>query len=246
MSALFFTNLIQGMPIHIALGRALRQKQMTMEKIVIIGASRGLGAKLSEKIAATHHVLGVARKKDRLEDVARRAGDNFTFLSADVTKDMEKIVGAVREFQPQRIFYVAAGGPHGLFARKAWKDHVWAWEVSFLAAAQLVHAVLGLDTPPHQIILCGSAVAESAGDPLGASYCSAKHALLGLHRTLRLEELIDLRLFSPGYLDTELLPKGAAIRYKGVWSPSIVADELWQWAQSKDHGGHRVCQLHPS
>jgi short-subunit dehydrogenase len=215
-----------------------------MEKVAIIGASRGLGAQLLRAVPATIPILAVARNEDRLSQLQKKMGAHVQICAVDVTKDFDKLLTSLRTFQPTRIFYLAGGGPHGDFQKKAWKDHVWAWEVTFLAVARLIHALLN-DTPP-QIILCGSAVAESDGDAKASSYASAKHALKGLFESLRLEnQSVDVRLFSPGYLDTELLPKDALVRYKGVWNPEIVARKLWDWSCTNDRSGHMLMSIHP-
>ena len=93
------------------------------------------------------------------------------------------------------------------------------------------------------MVLIGSSVCEEKADPLAASYAAAKHAVKGLYDSLRAEAPSwDLRLFSPGYLDTELLPKGAPIRYKTLWQPSEVAARLAAWAfDQNQHGAHEVC-----
>lgn len=219
-----------------------------MEKVAVIGASRGLGAQLVRTIPGSVSVLAMARNQERLRQLQLETGDHVQIAAFDVTKDLDSLLTQLSDFRPTRVFYLSGGGPFGEFHKKQWKDHVWAWEVTFLAAARIVHALLNERHPnPPQIVLCGSSVAESAGDAKAASYSSAKHALKGFYESLRLENpSLDVRLFSPGYLDTELLPKGAEVRYKGVWNPELVARKLWDWACSNDHAGHLSQPLHPS
>ena len=145
-----------------------------MEKVAIIGASRGLGAQLARMIPLSVAVMAIARNEDRLLQLQKQLGEHVQIRAIDVTKDFDKMLTALRAFQPTRVFYLAGGGPYGDFQKKAWKDHIWAWEVTFLSAARLVHALLNETSP--QIVLCGSSVAENAGDAQAASYASAKHA----------------------------------------------------------------------
>mgnify|MGYP003395396521 CR=1 FL=1 len=217
-----------------------------MERIAVIGASGGLGTPFCSVLPNDCKILGIARKRERLSSLAKAVGPHLEWVSADITSDIEMISERLQQFQPTRIFYLAGGGPYGAFESKQWKDHLWAWEVSFLGAARVVHVALNFSERPKQIVLCGSAVAENEGDAGAAAYSSAKHALKGLYECLRAENsALDIRLFSPGYLDTGLLPKGAAIRYKGVWSSEAMAKELWTWACSNDHAGHRAYSPHP-
>lgn len=216
-----------------------------MEITVVIGASRGLGSELCRRLPGP--ILAVARKHERLLELQRELGDRLQVEALDVTTGLKDWLPSLEERRPTRIFYIAGGGPFGIYESKDWKDHQWAWEVSFLAPARIIHASWRWKTPPQQIVLCGSAVAEVAGDRNAASYAAAKHALHGLYRSLRLEKSeFDLRLYSPGYLDTQLLPKGASVRYKGVWDVRHVAEDMWTWSQSADHGGHRALSHHPS
>jgi NAD(P)-dependent dehydrogenase (short-subunit alcohol dehydrogenase family) len=117
--------------------------------------------------------------------------------------------------------------------------------VSYRAHARLLHA-LARARRFEQVILIGSAVAEADGDPGAASYAAAKHALRGLYKSLRLDyPQWDVRLCSPGYMDTALLPPQARARAKGVYDPAQVASEIWLWASSTDIGGHKVYPKHP-
>jgi NAD(P)-dependent dehydrogenase (short-subunit alcohol dehydrogenase family) len=57
--------------------------------LVITGASRGLGAALAEALAATHHVVAVARTTGALEELDDRiqaSGGQATLAPMDVTK----------------------------------------------------------------------------------------------------------------------------------------------------------------
>jgi NAD(P)-dependent dehydrogenase (short-subunit alcohol dehydrogenase family) len=60
------------------------------EKIALItGASRGLGAALAEALAATHHIIAVARTTGALEELDDRikaAGGQATLAPMDITK----------------------------------------------------------------------------------------------------------------------------------------------------------------
>ncbi len=201
-----------------------------MERVVIFGASRGLGAELSKHIQSEDiPVAGWSRKDGDLSkiDGQKRA---LSFLG---------------EQPVSKIFCIAGGGPYGPYHKREWKDHEWAWQVTFAFPAQVLHWGAGQPVKP-QVILIGSSVAEASADPLAASYCAAKHALKGLFVTLRAEYPgWDVRLFSPGYMDTELLPKNAAVRRSGVYDPAQLARELWRWTLTADATGHKMYANHP-
>ena len=104
---------------------------------------------------------------------------------------------------------MAGGGPHGKFQSKEFKDHLWAYKLNLLFPAELIHWSLR-NLSLKQFVLVGSSVAESNADPLASSYSSAKHGLKGLVSSINAEGCdFDLRLFSPPYMDTDLLPNNS-------------------------------------
>lgn len=224
-----------------------------MKQVVILGASRGLGAELSEAACKVSgiSVMGFGRKEDHLSELKRRHS-NFEYQIADFAKSesQETVLRYLSQKTnaPLAVFYVAGGGPYGPYEKRPWSSHEWSWQVTFLFPARIVHTLLSDGNLSRtQILLVGSSVAESSADPGAASYCAAKHALRGLYETLHQETPgLDLRLFSPGYMDTDLLPKNATVRTKGIYHPRDMAQELWSWSQSPDIGGHKVYAPHPT
>ena len=215
------------------------------QRVAILGASRGLGRAFCHRIwhdSENCKLLAMARKKellselrDQLNEVKKHTDKKKGLLecfACDFSREDGQIqaLHQLELFLPERIFYFAGGGPYGAFEKKAWKDHVWAWTVTFLFAARVVHWAMQHNI--EQVVLIGSAISESSGDPRAASYSSAKHALLGLIRSIHLENpAFDLRVFSPGYMDTDLLPANAIPRdTKEVASPEEVAEVLWKWS----------------
>jgi short-subunit dehydrogenase len=219
-----------------------------MDRAVIFGASRGLGAELAKYISSRGEtVTGFARKESLLKNLQTEL-PFFDYHVADFADSFgqEHALRFVLENNDvNKVFCVAGGGPYGFFHERAFKDHEWAWQVTYVFAARLMHGILASKRRP-QVILLGSSVAESEADPRAASYCAAKHALRGLFMSLREEQPdFDLRLFSPGYMDTALLPVNAAARKRGVYDPKVVAQELWTWSLTGEIGGHRVYPRHP-
>ena len=219
-----------------------------MDRALILGASRGLGAELTAVISASGYpVVGFGRKEPPLRALRERF-PLFEYHTADFSTlpGQDQVVQYLQAADTTlaKVFVVAGGGPYGLYHERPWSAHEWAWAVSFQFPARVLHSLLSLKRT-EQVILIGSAVAENGPDPRAASYAAAKHALRGLYTTLRAEvPNWDLRLFSPGYMDTDLLPKNAPVRQAGVYAPSILARELWTWSLSADIG-HRVYPKHP-
>lgn len=183
----------------------------------LLGASRGLGLEFSKLIPSLNKEVSLF--------LASRSINSFDFSkSALYELYCEKVLAT----NPHRIFYFAAGGTYGPYQKFEWKDHTWTMNVTFQFPAFLLRYFLNSKTDLKQIVLIGSSIAESQPDPQAAMYCAAKHALRGLVDSVVLENPpFEVRLFSPGYMNTKMLPKGAWPREQGlVLEPSQVASEL--------------------
>lgn len=215
---------------------------MNPPRSLIFGASRGLGRALALHAARNGSpVVGFSRKENLLKAMAEEE-PLFRYHVADFAKseDQDRILEHLRAHRYDKIFLVAGGGPYGLYHERALRDHLWALETSFLFPAKVLHLLATLRRG-EQTIVVGSSVAESAPDPKAASYCAAKHALKGLTLSLRAENPDwDLRLFSPGYMDTDLLPRNAAVRNGGIHNALRVAEDLWRWSLTPPGEVHKM------
>lgn len=203
-----------------------------IQRVAILGASRGLGwatyQKISAQIPETQFLL-VSRKIQncRLENNTQAFTQDFS--KKPISQDF---LQALIQFNPTQIIYCAGGGPYGVFASKKWMDHEWALNVNFLYPAQLIHEILNhvadfKDLKSFTSI--GSDIAETRPDEKASSYCAAKHALKGLITTLQIENSTQtqFKLFSPGYMVTDLLPVNSAPREQNkAESPAKVAEKL--------------------
>ncbi|MCB0357204.1 MAG: SDR family oxidoreductase [Bdellovibrionales bacterium] len=204
-------------------------------KIALLGASRGLGYHIAKQVLKEHSLFIAARKIELLDSLPLAAEESLELFACDFSKEekLPELIEQLRSFQPQAIWYFAGGGPYGKFADKQWKDHLWSWQVTFLTPAYLLQQIFKNQFPfCQQFVVIGSSVAESLPDPLAASYCAAKHALKGLITSVQLEEdAKDIMLFSPGYMDTDLLPPNAYPRQQNklILSPEKVANDFLQW-----------------
>ncbi len=208
------------------------------ERIAILGSSRGIGFSIAKNLESETKLLLVSRKWD--ETVFPKAQK----LKADLTKDADlpTLLNALEDFAPTRIFYVAGGGPFGEYSSKSFKDHLWALQLNLLTPARILH--WSIKSRAKQIVFFGSAIAEEA-DPFSSSYSAAKHGLVGLVESVRQEKPpIDVRLYSPGYTATELLPKSAQEKFSSeLLSPDAVAQDFLKWAFSESQEHHRVFRL---
>lgn len=216
-------------------------------KIAVIGASRGLGREICLHLKDQAEVWAVARKMALLKELNHSMGQNFTYLSLDVTKerDLSALLMGLDQFHPEKIIMTVGGGPYGPFEKREFKDHEWAMQVSYMVQARVAHWCLSKPRKP-QLIVIGSSVAEAQADPGAASYSAAKHALLGLHKNLVVEHPDwDFRLVSPGYMDTSMLPAGSPVRQEPLWDPKEVAKDILQWSMEATTQRHKTYAPRP-
>jgi short-subunit dehydrogenase len=123
----------------------------------------------------------------------------------------------MESFAPTHVILCAGGGVHGVYESKPWHSHEWTLQLNLIFPMKLAHFCLNHLTQLEQLIFVGSSIAESAPDPLASSYCASKHGLLGFATTLIKEDKgIDIRLMSPPYMETDLLPEGSWPRREGL------------------------------
>ncbi len=210
---------------------------MKKEKIFIVGARRGLGEEILRQWRAKFPNDAIAASSRR--EFSAEGVQTLVF-DLSLPQQTEDLLLGLSKFAPTKVFYVAGGGPYGDFAEKDWKDHLWALQVSLLSPLRVLHFCLNLPSV-QQIVVVGSAIAESQPDPGAASYAAAKHGLLGCISSLQGEVRKDVRLFSPGYMSTDMLPTQAQARIgqKGsIDSAELVAKLFMEWTQNPQASWH--------
>ncbi len=208
--------------------------------MAFLGCSRGLGHAVCGEMDRRHFLLRallMSRQQEALQKLSKQlsAPSEVKVLDFANPNNVVALVDQLKIFQPKRVFYFSGGGCYGKFASKKWQDHFWGLQVTFLTPAQLLHSCL---TDPdlagiEQIIFVGSQIADNQGDPRASSYAAAKHALKGLIDSILKEGCDkDIRLFRPGYMDTDLLPPKSPPRLFGdpLTKPEQAAHRFVDWA----------------
>jgi len=179
------------------------------ETIWIIGATEGIGAALARAWAARGARLVVsARSAGRLQDLATSLGPDHIAVPLDVSdrQSLEAAAATIADIGPlDRVVHLAAIYDPGKIADldPGTAAHIVA--VNLTGSFHIAQVAPPLLRPGGQLALCGS-VAGYFGLPQGQIYSATKAGVINLVESLRAEQAdrIDVRLISPGFVDTRL------------------------------------------
>jgi short-subunit dehydrogenase len=188
---------------------------LTGKVAVITGASSGIGASLAVRIAreGCNVVLG-ARRKERLDDVARRAGEagvEAVPVRCDITVREEAeglIETALERFDRLDILVNNAGRGHFSSVEETGDEileSIFALNV-FSLWYTTRPALRQMKTQGSGHLINIASIAGKLGFPYNSAYVAAKHACVGFTHALRLELAdtgIHATVVCPGGVETD-------------------------------------------
>ncbi len=197
-----------------------------MKRVVITGASTGIGETTAKYLAAQGiKVYGSVRKPEDGARLKQEIGENFEPLIFDVT-DEAAIKGAAAKVRADlngktldglvNNAGIAVPGPFLETSLDKWRRQFETNVIGLVAATQAFAPLLGADLSlkgePGRIVMISS-VAGKRGNPFAGPYSASKHAVEGLSESLRREMMlfgIDVIVIGPGPIKTPIWDKGAA------------------------------------
>lgn len=203
-------------------------------RIWIVGASEGIGAALARHYAREgHRLILSARSEARLEALAAEIG-GAEVVALDVT-DPASLAAAAERIAAATLG--SAGALDAAILMAADYDPGPVLQIDPGRAARIVTVNLtgtflfartaaALLAPGGQLVLTGSAAAY-IGLPQGQIYSATKAGVVNLAESLRaeLDGRLDVRLVSPGFVDTRLTRKNA-FDMPGLLSPEAAARRI--------------------
>jgi meso-butanediol dehydrogenase / (S,S)-butanediol dehydrogenase / diacetyl reductase len=179
---------------------------------LVTGGGTGIGAATAVRLAAEGACVAVTgRRPGPLEEVAAAIGDRALAVSADAAsaEDMAVVIDQLRgRFGPVSILVANAGGEGGGTAAEV-SDAAWRRSMRANLDTCLVAARACL---PDLIEASGSAVVVSslaglAASPESVGYVTAKHALIGLTRSIARDfgpRGVRVNAVCPGWIRTPM------------------------------------------
>ncbi len=194
------------------------------QRILVTGASRGIGRAIAVDLAATGaRIAGLATRLENLEETraaVEAAGGEFLPLAGDIA-DPATAAAAVEAMTAAwggvDVLVANAGITRdGLLMRMSAADFDQVLATNLGGAFHFLKAVTRpmMKARSGRVVLIGSVVA-TIGNPGQANYCAAKAGLHGLARSAALElggRGITVNVVAPGFIETDMtseLPEGA-------------------------------------
>jgi len=213
------------------------------QRIVITGASRGIGRQTALALASRgSRLVLVARQLAPLEAVAAEArsggASDVQIVSIDVTDEASVVAGAERILAqgPVDVLINNAGScEQAPFLQRAAADLEYEMSVNYFGAQRMVRALLpAMLTRGAGTILNVSSILGAVPCPTTANYSGAKAALNAWSHALRGEVAdrgVRVVVFMPSHTDTE---GGDRSRFDGVYTLPL-AYTVSQLLHALDH-----------
>ena len=179
----------------------------------VTGASSGIGAVFARKLAQRgYRLLLIARRKDRLQDLATELGGGHEALAADLStiEGIEEVASRLRAEPALTLLVNNAGfGTKGRFHEADLAGQVAMHRVHVDATMRLTHAALpGMVARNRGGVINVSSVAGYARSPGNVSYCATKTWINAFTEGLYLEmkglgSNVKVQALCPGFTYSE-------------------------------------------
>tara|TARA_Y100000766_G_C18814106_1_gene559523 strand:- start:176 stop:1003 length:828 start_codon:yes stop_codon:yes gene_type:complete len=183
-------------------------------RIVVTGASGGIGQYLVEKLAEKHQIWGISRSEVNLKSLRCAVGDRFEYSVADVS-DWNSITEAAKDVTKNWDYLdvliccagvVAPIGPSMEVDPEKWSDSV---RINLDGTFYSIRAFFNLLKSSTGIskVFCFSGGGAASPRPNFTSYASSKSGVVRLVENLALEweaENIDINAIAPGAVPTNM------------------------------------------
>jgi short-subunit dehydrogenase len=185
--------------------------QLNNARILLTGATGGLGQALAAQLAGTGaKLLLVGRDPKRLAAITSSLGKGHSSVLADLTQaeGIAATAGAARAFGANALINNAGIGGFGLYDQQDWPTVEQLLAINLTAPMRLTHALLPeLKAQPQAAIINIGSTFGSLPFAGFAAYSAAKAGLRGFSQALR-RELADSQVavfhLAPRAIDTPL------------------------------------------
>jgi hypothetical protein len=208
--------------------------------VAITGASSGIGATFARRLASGHDLLLIARRRDRLEQLANELTSAYSthveILAADLTAEAELAAVAERIANESRLALLinnAGFGTKGRFWEASLETQEQMHKLHVMATVRLTHAALK-NMVPRDLggIINVASVSAFVRSPGTTSYSATKSWMTAFTESLYLElqgvqSKVIVQALCPGFTYSEFHDTMGVSRYRlagaGFW---MTAEEV--------------------
>jgi len=182
---------------------------------VVTGGGRGIGRALAARLRREGARVSIIGRDAAALAAACAAGDADAYAACDVGDDgaMAEALARMAQAQPIDIAVANAGAVEtGPFLRSPAERFRRMTEINLIGTVNLFHGTLpGMIARGQGRLIAIGSTAGHRGYPYVSAYVAAKHAVIGLVKSLALETArsgVTVNAVSPGYADTDMVASG--------------------------------------
>ncbi|WP_144207966.1 SDR family oxidoreductase [Mycobacterium tilburgii] len=198
---------------------------MTCRKILITGASAGLGAGMARSFAAKGRDLALcARRTDRLDELKAELWQRYPNIKIAVAaldvNDHEQVPKVFADLRGElggvdRIIVNAGIGKGAVLGSGKLSANKATIETNLVAALVQIESALEIFTKAGagHLVLISSVLGNTGVPGVKAAYCASKAGLRSLGESLRAEYAkgpIKVTVIEPGYIESEMTAKSTS------------------------------------